>query len=58
LAAAEGVEPARLAHEVLVEGLRCLLEDYGGRDALPMLDDTSQEAWYAEGCFMHLDQAD
>jgi hypothetical protein len=57
LAAAEGLAPARLAHEVLIEGLRCLLEDYGGLDALPMLDDNSREPWLAEGCFMHLDQA-
>lgn len=38
LAAAEGVAPASLAHQVLIEGLRCLLEDYGGLDALRMLD--------------------
>jgi hypothetical protein len=57
LAAAEGVEPATLAHEVLIEGLRCLLEDYGGLDTLPTLDERSQEPWLAEGCFMHLDQA-
>jgi hypothetical protein len=57
LAAAEGVAPATLAHEVLLEGLRCLLEDYGGLDVLPTLDDSSREPWLAEGCFMHLDQA-
>jgi hypothetical protein len=54
LAAAAGVEPARLAHEVLLEGLRRLLEEYGGLDALPMLDDRGQEPWLAEGCFIHL----
>ena len=57
LAAAEGVAPATLAHEVLLEGLRGLVEEYGGLDALPMLDDNSREPWLAEGCFMHLDQA-
>jgi hypothetical protein len=57
LAAAEGVAPASLAHEVLVEGLRGLVEEYGGLDALPTLDDSSQEPWLAEGCFVHLDQA-
>jgi hypothetical protein len=57
LAAAEGVAPASLAHELLVEGLRCLLDEYGGLDALPLLDDRSQEPWLAEGCFMHMDLA-
>ena len=57
LAEAEGLAPATLAHEVLLEGMRCLLEDYGGLDALPMLDDRSQEPWLAEGRFIHLDQA-
>ena len=54
LAAAAGVEPARLAHEVLLEGLRRLQEAYGGGDALPTLDDGSHQPWYAEGPFMHL----
>jgi hypothetical protein len=49
LAAAAGVEPATLAHEVLIEGLRRLLEAYGGVDALPPLEDGSHQAWYAEG---------
>jgi hypothetical protein len=53
LAVAAGVEPATLAHEVLLEGLRCLLEAYGGGDALPAVDDGSQGPWYAEGPFMH-----
>jgi hypothetical protein len=57
LAVAAGVEPATLAHEVLAEGLRGLLEDYGGLDALPALDDGRQEPWLAEGRFMHLDEA-
>ena len=57
LARAAGVEPATLAHEVLIEGLRCLLDEYGGLDALPMLDDSSREPWLAEGCFLHLDHA-
>jgi hypothetical protein len=57
LAAAAGVEPARLAHEVLLEGLRGLVAEYGGLDALPMLDDGSQEPWIAEGRFIHLDEA-
>jgi hypothetical protein len=57
LAEAEGLAPATLAHEVLIEGLRCLLEEYGGLDALAALDDRSDGPWYAEGCFMHLDQA-
>jgi hypothetical protein len=35
LAAAAGVEPATLAHEVLMEGLRRLQKAYGGGHALP-----------------------
>jgi hypothetical protein len=54
LAVAAGVEPARLAHEILIDGLRRLLEAYGGVDALPTLDDGSHQPWYAEGPFMHL----
>jgi hypothetical protein len=54
LAAAAGEEPATLAHEVLMEGLRRLLQAYGGVDVLPTLDDSSQGLWYAEGPFMHL----
>jgi hypothetical protein len=57
LAAAEGVAPATLAHEVLIEGLRCLLDEYAGLGALPTLDDSSCGPWLAEGCFTHLDQA-
>jgi hypothetical protein len=57
LAAAEGVAPATLAHEVLMEALRRLQEAYGGVDALPPLDDNSQEPWLAEGRFIHLDEA-
>jgi hypothetical protein len=57
LAAAEGMALATLAHEVLLEGLCCLLEEYGGLDALPTLDDNSREPWFAEGCFLHLDEA-
>ena len=57
LAAAEGVAPASLAHEVLLEGLRGLLDEYGGLDALPALDDGRQGPWLAEGRFMHLDEA-
>jgi hypothetical protein len=53
LAAAEGMAPATFAHEVLMEGLRRLLEEYGGLDALPMLDDSGQKPWYAEGRFIH-----
>ena len=57
LAAAASVEPATLAHEVLIEGLRRLQEAYGGGDALPTLDDGSHQPWYAEGCFVHIDMA-
>jgi hypothetical protein len=57
LATAAGLEPAVLAYEVLMEGLRGLLDEYGGLDALPMLDDNSREPWLAEGCFLHLDHA-
>jgi hypothetical protein len=57
LATAEGVAPATLAHEVLLEGLRCLLDEYEGLDALATLDDRSQEPWLAEGRFIHLDEA-
>jgi hypothetical protein len=57
LAAAEGVAPASLAHEVLVEGLRGLVEEYGGLDALPTLEDSSREPCLAEGCFVHMDLA-
>ena len=57
LAAAEGMAPATFAHEVLLEGLRGLVAEYGGLDALPMLDDGSQEPWIAEGRFIHLDEA-
>ena len=57
LAAAEGVEPAVFAHKVLMEELRRRQEAYGGVDALPPLDNSSQGPWYAEGRFMHLDQA-
>ena len=34
--------------------LRRLLEAYGGLDALPTVDDSSQGPWYAEGPFRHL----
>jgi hypothetical protein len=54
LARAAGVEPARLAHEVLMEALWRLREAHGGVDALPPLDETRQRPWYAEGPFMHL----
>ena len=57
LATAAGLEPAVLAHGVLMEGLRHLQEAYGGVDALPLLDDSSQRPWYAEGCFVHIDLA-
>src|SRR5919199_6023679 len=57
LAKAAGLEPAVLAHGVLMEGLRHLQEAYGRVDALPLLDDSSQRPWYAEGCFIHLGQA-
>jgi hypothetical protein len=57
LATAAGLEPAVLAHGVLMEGLRGLLDAYGGLDALPPLDDSGQGPWYAEGPFMHMDLA-
>jgi hypothetical protein len=57
LAEAAGLEPAVLAHGVLMEGLRHLQEAYGGVDALPLLDDSSQGPWYAEARFVHIDMA-
>jgi hypothetical protein len=57
LATVAGVEPATLAHEVLMGALRRLQEAYGGGDALPTLDDGSHQPWYAEGCFVHIDMA-
>ena len=57
LSAVAGVEPAVFAHEVLMGALRDLQEAYGGVDALPLLDDSSQRPWYAEGCFVHIDMA-
>ena len=34
--------------------LRCMLEAYGGLDALPTLDGVGQGPWYAEERFRHL----